>query len=566
MLKYSPLILLLFSGFAAAAQPGSTTEAAVNLEATFIDGNREKLLGNWDKAVAKFQEVLEKDPQNDAAAYELARVYEALKETDKALASAKNAVEWNPANDWYKIYLAELYQKNNKDKAAAALYEQMVKSNPFSEDYYFKWAYYLVRAGEPQQAIKVYDILEKKIGINEETTRHKHTLYLGMGDYKKAGKELEALIEAFPQKTACRHLLATFYEQVDETGKAKDVYKEILRLDPDDARANIALAGEAKGGDDIRFLNSLKPVFENPGVEIDVKIKEILPYVTMLAEQGDKSLGTTLLGLTSILERVHPGDAKTWSVLGDVLYYSGEPGKALEKYKKCLDLNDNVWPVWEQVLNIYAGQKDYAQLIAFSEKALDIFPNQAPAHYFNGLGYNETGKYEDALASFQQALMMSSKNPPLRYDILNETGKAYFHLKQYSRSDEAFEEALKINASDPLVLANYSHYLAARNEHLDKAKDLATRLVKIAPDSAAAEDALAFVLYKMKDYKAAKEWLEKALQHGGANNPAVLEHYGDVLFQTGDAARAIEYWQKALNNGGKPELLKKKVREGKVVE
>ncbi|TAK33679.1 MAG: tetratricopeptide repeat protein [Saprospiraceae bacterium] len=566
MLKYSPLILLLFSGFEAIAQAGSTTEAAVNLEATFIDGNREKLLGNWDKAVAKFQEVLEKDPRNDAAAYELARVYEALKETDKALASAKNAVEWNPANDWYKIYLAELYQKNNKDKEAAALYEQMVKSTPFNEENYFQWAYYLVRAGEPQQAIKVYDNLEKKIGINEETTRRKHTLYLGIGDYKKAGKELETLIEAFPQKTAYRHLLATFYQQIEEKDKAKEVYNEILRLDPGDARAKIALAEETKGGGDIQFLNSLKPIFENPNVEIDVKIKEILPYVTMLAEHDEKSLGTTLLGLTSILEQVHPGDAKTWSVLGDVLYYSGEPAKALEKYKKCLELDGNVWPVWEQALNIFAGQNDYAQLIAFSEKALEIFPNQASAYYFNGLGYNAMGKYDDALASFQQALMMSSKNPQQRYAILNETGKAWFYLEKYSRSDEAFEEALKINANDPLVLMNYSHFLAARNEHLDKAKDLATRLVKAAPGTAGAEDALAFVLYKMKDYKTAKDWLEKALQHGGQSNPVVLEHYGDVLFQTGNTAQALEYWQEALENGGTSELLKKKVKEGKLVE
>ena len=225
-----------------------------------------------------------------------------------------------------------------------------------------------------------------------------------------------------------------------------------------------------------------------------------------------------------------------------------------------------MWPVWEQVLHIYAGQKDYAQLISFSEKALDIFPNQAPAYYFNGVGYNETGKYDDALASFQQALMMSSKSPHLRYDIFNESGKAYFHLKQYDRSDKAFEEAMKINASEPLVLANYIQCLAARGEHLDKAKDLATRLVKITPDNAGAEDALAFVLYKMKDYKTAKNWLKKAMQHGGQNNPVVLERYGDVLFQTGDAAQAVEYWQKALDNGGKPELLKKKVKERKLVE
>ena len=82
-------------------------------------------------------------------------------------------------------------------------------------------------------------------------------------------------------------------------------------------------------------------------------------------------------------------------------------------------------------------------------------------------------------------------------------GKAWFHLKQYPKSDEAFDEALKINANDPLVLQHYSYCLAARGERLDRAKELATRLIDLAPNLSVSENAYAFVLYKMKDYNAA---------------------------------------------------------------
>lgn len=428
------------------------TELEIQLQETFLEGNREKLLGNWDKAAVKFKDVLEKDPKNDAAAYELARVYEVLKNLPLALPLAKKAVELDPTNRWYQYYLADLYQKTDKDKDAAAIYEKLVKADPRNEEYYLKWAYYLVRASEPNDAIKVYDQLEKVTGVNEETARHKHTLYLGLGDYKKAAKELEALIVAVPDDMGYRHMLATFYQQVGEKEKARETYVQLLKVDPNDARAKIALAEEAKGSDDIGFLNSLKSVFEDPATDLDTKIKQLLPYVNKLAEGGDKNLGNTLIALTSLLETVHPNQAKTYSLLGDVLLHSGQPDKALEKYKKCLQLDETVWAVWEQVLYIYADKKDFSTLVKTAEQALDLFPNQALAHYFDGVGYNGLHQPNEALPSLQQALIMSSKNPPLRFHVLKETAEAYYQLKKFSPAENALGEAIKLNANDPSVL------------------------------------------------------------------------------------------------------------------
>lgn len=494
-----PAILLLAT-LSLRAQHGELdtpiTEAQTKVEEVFIDGAREKLLGNWEKAADKFKEVLAQDPKNDAAAYELARVYEALKDTDKAVVSARNAVEWNPGNPWYKFYLADLYQKLGKDKEAADLYGQLVKSDPRNEGYYFKWAYYLVRASQPAEAIKVYDQLEKMIGVNEETTRHKQTLYIGMGDYKKAAKEVQDLIERFPKNIEYRHMLANFYDQTGEKEKATSTYQEILKLDANDARAQIALADDSKGIDDIKFLNSLRPVFEDPNTNIDTKIKEIIPYVTRLAETGDKNLGNSLLALTSLLTTVHPNLAKSHSVLGDVLYHSGQPDRALEEYKRCLELDRNVWAVWEQVLYIYLDKKDYQNLVSTSESALDLFPNQAIAFYFNGLGYNGLHKPNDAMGSLQQAVVMTAKNPMLRFKVLREMGESQYQLKKYPQAEKSLNEALLLNAKDPVS----------------------------------------------------------------------LERLGDVQYQLGKTNEALLLWQKAMEHGGKSELLQRKVLEGKLVE
>lgn len=46
----------------------------------------------------------------------------------------------------------------------------------------------------------------------------------------------------------------------------------------------------------------------------------------------------------------------------------------------------------------------------------------------------------------------------------------------------------------------------------------------------------------------------------------VLEHYGDVLFQMGDAQGALQYWTKAQEKGGTSEFLEKKIADRKLYE
>lgn len=570
MSKYILPIWLLFFAPTLWAQPGSTTEEAVNLEAIFIEANREKILENWDKAIVKFKEVLEEDRDNAAAAYELARCYEANNDLESAEKFARKASDWEPNNVWFKMFLAKLYQKINKDGDAASVYEELVQIEPENMDYYLQWAYYLVRDSKPEKAIEVYNQLESKVGVTEEVARHKHTLYIGLGQHDKAESELKALIQRFPRTLSYQHLLAVYYEQIGEKDKARKVYRKIIDIDPGDTRAQIALAEESKGTDDIRFLNSLKPVFEDPKTDIDTKIKEIIPYVGRLAETGDRNLGNVLLALTSVLETVHPDDAKSHAVLADVLYSNGQIDRALAQYKETLEIDDTRWAVWEQMLYILAEKKDFIQLVKSSEDAMDIFPNQATAYYLNGVGYNGKKEYADALASLQLAKSMSARQPQMRYNILVELGKTYHFLKKYDKSEEAFESALKITDTDPIGLKNYSYHLAARpdasEEVLMKAKQLATRLTEIAPNHPVGQSTMAFIYYKIKDHSTAKEWLDKSIQNGGDSDSVIMELYGDVLFQLGEETEALNYWQKALDLGGGSEFLEKKVSEGKFYE
>ena len=61
------------------------------------------------------------------------------------------------------------------------------------------------------------------------------------------------------------------------------------------------------------------------------------------------------------------------------------------------------------------------------------------------------------------------------------------------------------------------------------------------------EDTYAWILYQLKEYEEAKEWIVKALKNGADNSPVVVEHYGDILYKLGEIQNAVIQWKKAKN-------------------
>ncbi len=62
----------------------------------------------------------------------------------------------------------------------------------------------------------------------------------------------------------------------------------------------------------------------------------------------------------------------------------------------------------------------------------------------------------------------------------------------------------------------------------------------------------------------AEQLATQALNPTTETNPRILELYGDFLFYKGDTARAVEYWQKAQQNGAKSKTLDRKIGEKKI--
>lgn len=535
------------------------SEEDLTLDQLFMDANLQKVIGNEDKAIEAFEKILETYPDHPAAAFELSRLYQQVERSDDALKMAKTAADGEPENKWYKIQLADLFSAGGEQSAAIDLYKVLIEEEPRNQELYYKQAFFHVKAEDIKGAIKVYESLENRIGLSEEVVRRKHALYLGMGDFKAAGKELMRLTEAFPENVDYQLQLASFYEQIDNQKAALEVYQQILQLDPDQPRAKLAVAGgSTRANDEVSYLNALKPVFEDPTANIDLKVGKIIPLLQQLVDRPDPALATALTELTDILERVHSDDAKSFAAAGDVLMNTNRYDDAITKYKRSVALDDTIYAVWEQLLFALQITGQAADLAAYAEEATYVFPNQAMIYYHAGLGYLGVWDSGEALYYLQEAQMLSSQNKNLQELVFSAMGLVHTVAGDLEKAATAFAKAQEINVDSGLSNTRYAIYLAEKGAGKE-AQSIIGKYEKQGSAQAIFAEAKARSLTANNQLAEGLEALATYQAAYGGLQPRQLEFLGDLYFKNNDADKALSLWKEAKEAGSKSANLSKKI-------
>ena len=95
---------------------------------------------------------------------------------------------------------------------------------------------------------------------------------------------------------------------------------------------------------------------------------------------------------------------------------------------------------------------------------------------------------------------------------------------------------------------------------------MSQRSNELDPGNASSQDTYAWILFRLKNYKDALIWIEKAMISGTEASAVQLEHYGDILFFSGNKEQALLQWQKAKKAGSLSERLIQKINEKKYIE
>ena len=531
-------------------------------EALFLDGLKQFMLEDYKQALSLFQKAYAVTPNNAALNYKLAETYLLLEDPKSGLPFAQAAVAQDPKNTYYYLLLAQLYTEQKQYAEAAQAYNDLMRNVPDTEQYLFNLADLYLSQSKYDDALKTYDRIEKKYGPLEQLSVNRQQIYLRQKNITKAIAEGEKLIAANP--TEVRYLLAQaeLYNATQKPDIAIETLNRALRMEPDNPFAHLMLSDMYRQkGNLAESEKQVKLAFASPGLDIDTKVRILVDFIRQLPNPQIEGIALELADLTI---KAHPEEAKAYAVAGDLQTIVGKKEAARGNYLKAVKLDDSHFKIWQQIVLLDAELAQSDSLVKHSEQALELFPNQAVFWFYNGTGHLIEKNYDKAVKSLEHGKRLSANEPELVAQFNSQLGDGYNSLKEYKKSDEAYEAALAHDADNEHVLNNYSYFLSLRNEQLPKAKAMAQRLVEKHPTNPTYLDTYAWVLYKMQDYNGALKYLEQAIVY--SEDATIVEHYGDVLYKLGKHEEAVRQWQKAKLKGEASAFIDRKIKEKKLYE
>lgn len=497
----------------------------------YFKASKQKVLGNYVEAAKHFADALKIDPNSHAAMYQLGNINMAVSGFHDAVYWSEKAMLASPDfNYWYAGQLAQAYNKVGQFEKSAKVFEMMIEEEPERAMNYQEASKQYINAKLYKKAYDVLNDYVKRFGIDEDAARLLEGLSFQLGKNKEAIAWMQKLVDSNPDEIRYKGLLAETYGRNNQLDKAKDLYNEILSVNPDNGYAHFGLSDiyKKEKQEDSSF-HHLERGFEDANVPLSLKMKVIgsfFPYM-----RTSESMRSKALTLAEKIVSVHSTEEKSYLVYADVLHASGRYKEARESLLKAVEINPAEIAIWQKLLSIDDDQKDYPSIISDSKKAIEYFPNQPFLYIINSFAHFMSENYNEAIASAEEGMEIALL-PTDKIDLMTTIGDASYASGQYEKCFETYDELLEIAPKNAGVLNNYAYYLSEQKLRLNEALEMVNKALKIEPNEVIYIDTKGWVLYQLGDYENALKELQKAYDQM-SDDEEVANHYADCLIKLG---------------------------------
>ncbi len=532
----------------------------------FLEGLNLKASGKFDAAFDAFNYCLSIDSTASPVLYELSSFYIQMNRPEKAVSYLQQAVANSTDNFTYRMALATISRNMGMYGEATETYEKLVKDFPEKVELNYYLAETLTQEGEIGKAIDAYNAIESSIGMNEAISMQKYKLYNQLEQSDAAFKEIEKLAAKYPMEARYQIILGDLHMEKNDTTVARSYYDKAHKIDPGNPYYIVSMANyyEATGNKEAAETE-IRNALVNEKLDVETKIAILSRYILKL-QQTQKDTDSANALFETLLEQ-HPEDTDLKQMYGSFLIAQEKTDEARFQFQLVTEMEPENASAWQQLLNMALGAEDLQEVIRICTKCQELFP-KAPEYYFYlGVAYYQQNKYQEALDTYYAGInIIPADNPQLKSNFYGQIGDIYYQMKQLDKTYQAYDEALKYNDNNIFVLNNYAYFLSLDKKDLKKAERMSAQCIKLEPDNATYLDTYAWIFFVQGNYTLAKIYIENALEKDTTKSAELVDHYGDILFMTGDKEGALKQWKKALEMGKESETLKRKIAEEKYIE
>ena len=408
-----------------------------------------------------------------------------------------------------------------------------------------------------KRSLKILDEIEQEIGSRRSFfTKTSNLCFLN-----KKRKQLRSWKGSFIEPANLRTIgiLAEYYDGCKMEEESEILLHQMMLIDSSNGLVQLSMFQYyMKKGAYLKSLYSLEKVLTS--VEVDQSLKrEMLFQITY-----DKSIPYSVSQVEHLFDKylkAYPKDHEVLVLLSEIKFIQTKEDEACILLSKALEINPLPYELWTQLITNNLSRGDFNDALKNANKAILIHPNQPFSYLAKGIVLNRKKEWENALEVLNKGKLLVFDNEILESEFYQQIGDACYGQEKFKDAFYNFDKSLEMNGKNPILLNNFSYYLAVQNIALEKAEKLILKALQFLPESYTFIDTYGWVLFKMKKYDEAEQLLFKALVKSEEKDADILEHYGDVLFQIGKKEEALLFWKKAIKAGSTSALIKEKIDE-----
>ena len=235
-----------------------------------------------------------------------------------------------------------------------------------------------------------------------------------------------------------------------------------------------------------------------------------------------------------------PDDYEALNNLGNAYSDKKEFDKAIECYRKTIELKPDDYEILNNLGSAYGNKKEFDKAIEYFQKALELKPDDYEILNNLGSAHDNKKEFDKAIEYFQKAIELE----PDDYEVLNNLGITYSDKKEFDKAIECYRKALELKPDDYEILNNLGSAYGNKKE-FDKAIECYRKTLKLKPDYYEALNNLGIAYGNKKEFDKAIEYFQKVLELE-PDYYEVLNNLGSAYGNKKEFDKAIEYFQKAL--------------------
>lgn len=552
----------------------------------FVCG-KEKAVSDTDADKANYiylEALLQNEKGNATAAYELLKHAYALDSTNSTTAyylGYDNVVMDNATradaeygarlmgkhyadhpDDYYENYTyGKILNSLGKKDEATDVWETLSKYYPQKLEVQGERADSYARNGDFRRAIGIYDSIEMNMGSSVELSLRKLSFYSQLNDTTGLLDEGYKLLRTAPKNADYNMLMGNVFTSIGQGDSALYYFDKAVNYAPDDGRAYLSKANYyyIQRGDSVNYDKQIYNALVSKDLDVENKVEVLLRYITQKLSVNDTT--ERIDTLFKILIAQHPHEVQIHDLYSQYFVTREKYKNAAEQLQYVVDIDPSNPDYWKKLMMVNLMAEQFPEAIKAAQKALEYNPDNIELYQYIAPAYFQMKEYDRAMDLYNQCLEKADTTDlTLRSNVYGGIGDVYAAMGDTIKALESYDKSLVIDPSNISIMNNYAYFLAVRGTDLDKAERMSALAVNGAPENATFLDTYAWVFFKKGEYKLALAYIEYAIKNDKTNSYELWEHYGDILFMSGNPDKAVECWEKAQKINPDSEILNRKVK------